>query len=259
MSRLVDLILDRLAFVHDWGWSGLLQRMRWGYLRHRFMLYRTERQDAFDHRFGTETSRKLRTSRMNISPQARAHAEMYWATPASQFLDMLNVLPETPEQFTFIDLGCGKGRVLLLALQAGFRSVIGVELSAQLAEVARRNIETGRREINSHANCVVFCADAVSLMLPDEDCVLYLFNPFDHWTLRRVLDNALAVRRACGRRLVIACMDLTPEQLDVLELTRELSLAHSYLPVRGPVNAGSFSWYIYEYCMTHVTETHHAA
>lgn len=148
--------------------------------------------------------------------------------------------------------------MLLLALQAGFRRVMGVELSAQLAEGARRNVEKGRLRIESGARCDVYCADAESIRLPDEDCVLYLFNPFDDWLLRKVLDNALAMQQGRGRRLVIAYLDATPAHLEVLERMPALRLVHSYMPAAGPVNAGSFSWHIYESRTTSETDAHHA-
>ena len=49
-----------------------------------------------------------------------------------------------------MDLGCGKGRVLMLAVEYGFARVTGVDYSASLCEIARRNLDvlrarTGRR------------------------------------------------------------------------------------------------------------------
>jgi hypothetical protein len=38
-----------------------------------------------------------------------------------------------PTAYTFLDLGCGKGRVLALAAEAGFQRIIGVEINPALA------------------------------------------------------------------------------------------------------------------------------
>jgi SAM-dependent methyltransferase len=37
-----------------------------------------------------------------------------------------------PEQFCFLDIGCGKGRALIIATEYGFKDLIGVDYSAKL-------------------------------------------------------------------------------------------------------------------------------
>lgn len=52
---------------------------------------------------------------------------------------------------TFIDIGCGEGRVLLMAAEHGFRKIIGIDLAADLCLTARGNVERYRRCSNSSA------------------------------------------------------------------------------------------------------------
>src|SRR4029450_218589 len=47
---------------------------------------------------------------------------------------------------TFVDFGCGKGRVVHQAARRPFRRVIGVEISPHLAEIARTNLAARRHE-----------------------------------------------------------------------------------------------------------------
>jgi predicted RNA methylase len=49
-------------------------------------------------------------------------------------------LPRDLSDFVFIDVGSGKGRVLLAAAQYKFKRVLGVELTQELHEHAQRNI-----------------------------------------------------------------------------------------------------------------------
>jgi SAM-dependent methyltransferase len=162
MTRILSTVVDQFAFLRDFGPRGLLQCARFSYIRHRWQLRAMERADAFDEEFRTETGRKLRTRRYGIPSRALHGAVMYWATPASQFREMIASLPMTPNVTTFVDLGCGKGRVLLLALQAGFREVVGVEISDILVTAARTNVGMGRRRLKTAAPCEVICADAAS-------------------------------------------------------------------------------------------------
>src|SRR6185503_12151373 len=50
---------------------------------------------------------------------------------------------------TFIDFGCGKGRVVHQAARWPFRRVIGVEVSPELAEIARAGLAARRHRHRS--------------------------------------------------------------------------------------------------------------
>ena len=43
------------------------------------------------------------------------------------------------DEFTFVDLGAGMGRAMLLASEYPFRAVLEVEINATLARIARKN------------------------------------------------------------------------------------------------------------------------
>lgn len=74
---------------------------------------------------------------------------------------------------TFLDLGAGKGRVLVVAALYPFRRVIGVELSESLCAIARKNVELARKRLNCR-NVHVVCADCSSYSVPYEVNHVYL-------------------------------------------------------------------------------------
>ena len=145
--------------------------------------------DPFDLENGTDTSGLAPLWRLNIaSPNAR-HGERYQATGEQELLAALAFLPEALPRFTFVDLGCGKGRTLLVAARRGFGQVIGVEFARELAEIAARNLAVcGLR------NAQVLHADAAEVVLPAGDTVVYLYNPFSAEILARVLAKLRAGR-----------------------------------------------------------------
>ncbi len=102
----------------------------------------------------------------------------------------------------FVDLGCGMGRAVVLAGVASFRRVIGVEISPELCNVARENIERARRCLQA-ASADIVEADACEYPLPDDATVLLLFNPFDERIVRRVLENVRASLQKTPRALTI--------------------------------------------------------
>jgi SAM-dependent methyltransferase len=150
--------------------------------------------DPFDSRHGTNTGRieplwKLKTESPNL-----AFAVRYQATKENEFYDALKFVNEEWRHFTFIDLGSGKGRTLLMAANLGFQQIIGVEFSEPLVSIARTNLA---KKLVS--NAVVLHADAASFQFPDSDIVLYLFNPFSEVVMRQVILHLkeIASRRKC--------------------------------------------------------------
>ena len=62
----------------------------------------------------------------------------YQPTEPELFDQILQNVPVEADGFTFIDLGSGKGRTLLMASDYPFRRIIGVELLAELDAIAQR-------------------------------------------------------------------------------------------------------------------------
>jgi predicted RNA methylase len=146
-------------------------------------------QDAFDLENGTETSGLEPLWKLNIdSPNAR-YGERYEATTADELLAVLKFLNLPMQNFTFIDLGCGKGRTLIVAARFGFGRVIGVEFAQELATTAQANL--AKQELR---NAFVLQADAAQFTFPRGGKVVYLYNPFSSEVLSRVLDNLQACR-----------------------------------------------------------------
>jgi len=125
----------------------------------------------------------------------------YQPTDPNAFREMMSVLEEQANlaDFTFFDLGSGKGRTLLMASQYPFRQIVGVELLPALHRIAQENIA---RYKSSSQKCFAIesvCADATAFPIRGGPVVVYLFNPFPESGLRRsvanLADSLLADRR----------------------------------------------------------------
>ncbi len=123
----------------------------------------------------------------------------YYAIAPSLFNAVLDRLsPSLNDQwsrFSFLDLGCGKGRALLLAARRPFHSIIGVELHPTLARIAEQNLRTVTRPTHLAAadlrcsRITVLAADATTLDYPQTPLLVYLYHPFLAPVLRRCLFN----------------------------------------------------------------------
>jgi SAM-dependent methyltransferase len=115
----------------------------------------------------------------------------YQPTEPELFREMLDGLARQPTlswaDFTFIDLGSGKGRTLLMASDYPFRLIVGVELLPALDQITQENLSQYKSESQQCFALESICADATEFPLPEEPLVLYLFNPFPQAGLRRVI------------------------------------------------------------------------
>ena len=117
----------------------------------------------------------------------------YQPTESLLFHEMLGALPAQADfdfrEFTFLDLGSGKGRTLLMASDYSFRRIVGVELLPALHRTALDNLSKYRSESQKCFAIESICADATEFVFPVEPTVLFLFNPLPEPGLRSVIAN----------------------------------------------------------------------
>ena len=111
----------------------------------------------------------------------------YQPTEPALFREMMARLPIEFDRFTFVDIGSGKGRTLLMASEYPFWKIVGVELIAELHDAAEENIREYRSPTQRCMHIESLLADAREFELPEEPLVLYLFNPLPERALSEVL------------------------------------------------------------------------
>ncbi|MFP5204995.1 MAG: class I SAM-dependent methyltransferase [Acidobacteriota bacterium] len=168
----------------------------------------------FDLEYGVRTSGLVAGRNLKIGARNDRHATAYYAVAPSVLRAILarwrRCRPLAPlDAYTFIDLGAGMGRAMLLAAEFSFRAVIGVESHPALARIGRRNMARWRAAGHALAPLRMLCRDAVEYKLPPGPCVVFLFNPFGAPVLRRILS---------GWSRALAGSD---RQLDVLYVNNE--------------------------------------
>jgi hypothetical protein len=94
-----------------------------------------------------------------------------------------------PRDAGFVDFGCGKGRVLLLAADQGFQRVVGIEFASELVIAAKQNTERWRAAKGSACDIQIVEGDVLRYKVDSRDRVFFFFNPFDDVILDGVLDN----------------------------------------------------------------------
>ena len=135
---------------------------------------------ALDFVYGVDTGPEIAGER---GPHAYDPAP-WWTLNRAMWLGSLQA-----KGSTFVDVGCGKARVLLSALAFPFLRVVGVELSPTLAEIARQNLLSARLPVRRCFSPQIVCGDATEFPLPEGPSVVFFYNPFPIGTMLIVLEN----------------------------------------------------------------------
>lgn len=173
----------------------------------------------FDLEYGVRTSGLVAGRHLLTGGRHDRHATAYYAVAPSVFHEMIvrwrRCRPLAAiDEFTFIDLGAGMGRAMLLAAEYPFRAVIGVEFHPTLARIARRNMALWRAAGRARAPLRMLCRDAADFQPPAGPCVIFLFNPFGAPVLRRMLQ--LWTRNLAGHAGQLDILYVNNEQESVL-------------------------------------------
>ena len=144
----------------------------------------SDRSSSFDSQFGVDTTGIIPMWRMQIDSENAKFGVQYQPTSQDELRAAVAFLGADTARFHFVDLGCGKGRALLIAAQAGFSRVTGVEFAPELARIARSNL--AKMAIR---NATVIDGDAAQFSFPDGPLVVYAFNPFGPQVMAQVIEN----------------------------------------------------------------------
>ncbi len=149
-----------------------------------------------------ETSGRVPLDRLGLEHPERVHYSaspwwiLHWLLPRS------DVRPSD----VFVEFGCGKGRVVLdAARRYPFKRVVGVELSQELSDVARRIVVQEQRRLRC-PDVLIETADVTEYRVPDDMTHAYLYNPFKGQTFERVCQN------------IVASLDRAPRELRLIYL-----------------------------------------
>jgi SAM-dependent methyltransferase len=113
----------------------------------------------------------------------------YQPTEPALFREMMASLKIDFQEFTFIDIGSGKGRALLMAADYPFRRILGIELLPALHAVAGENLSAYRSDLQQCFTVEAVCGDAREFVFPAEPLVVYMFNPLTEAGIIDVMAN----------------------------------------------------------------------
>ena len=99
------------------------------------------------------------------------------------------------ENYHFVDIGCGKGRAVIVAENCGFNHITGIELHADLLRVAAENVKAYPMR-RKESVITLLEINALNYEYKDEKAVYFMFNPFAGHVLKNVLLKILQNTRS---------------------------------------------------------------
>lgn len=184
----------------------------------------------FDFRHGIQT----RTAG-DDPPPTPDQAGNFWYIPTrpAAARHLLRSLPiQEPSAFTFVDVGSGKGRMLLLASEFGFGKVLGIELRSELHRQAIRNVDAWQRRHPQFSPIACVNDNAMNYAWPDENLVVYFFNPFKPELMNHVLNRLASTLEKFQRDAVLVLVyferNNTVPGLQQFRLIHETKLCRIY-------------------------------
>lgn len=222
---------DRVAALERWAdqqaEAGRLSKLRWptrvvhrllgeeGLRRSRAQMQRVTLQ--VERVTDPLRDRTLNTASRVKLPEHAKQDRVSYAPSAWHFLPRALRYLGVSDDDTFVDFGCGKGRVVHQAARRPFSRVIGVEVSPELAAIARAVVE-GHRHRYRCRNVEIVVADVRHYRVPDDLTIGYFFRP--------VLDESFNVLL----RGIIESIDRNPRRVRLID-------ADAWMPSRKAILA----------------------
>lgn len=122
----------------------------------------------------------LKTHELGLNPE-RSNAYRGSATDVCHILKCMEIAPGS----SIIDIGAGKGRAMIAMAAFPFKTIAGVEISADLTEIARKNLS--RAFLRNRTEMTASCASVFDDY--DRFSHFYFYNPFPSEVLRDVMTH----------------------------------------------------------------------
>lgn len=152
----------------------------------------------FDLAHGVDTSGLVPAGNLITGHPNDEYVTAYYGVAPSILRTLIDLWRETIpphpiHSYTFVDIGAGKGRAMLVASELPFHQIIGIELNPEMADIAQRNLDLW---VEAHASDAtapplapihLYEQDALTFDLRRTPTLAFLFHPFEAPVLKQLL------------------------------------------------------------------------
>lgn len=142
----------------------------------------------FDFKYNLDTYSWVSNSELVKEDKIALHASEYQSVKVLALRKLLKKI-DIKDKTVFLDIGSGKGRILLVASEFKFKEVRGIEFSKKLCDIAEENIKKYKEKVNTSTIFKIINQDAAKYKFRNDEAIFFLYNPFDQFIMKQVFDN----------------------------------------------------------------------
>ena len=146
------------------------------------------RRHPIDLQYGTDTSGLVDHLTLHRDATLVGQLRPYMGSQPTIIRRALDTLGDIAG-YTFVDIGCGKGRPMIVASEYPFALALGYDISADLVRIANANAVVMARHFPQRPPIRALHANVSDLQVPSGKAVVFLYNPFGAELMRSLLEK----------------------------------------------------------------------
>jgi hypothetical protein len=150
-----------------------------------FMVYDNIRGSL---KYGSDTFVPVELKDLTITNGERKKASRYEAVSFYMLEKLLSAFQKITGLKSIVDLGSGKGRVLMVAPHFGFTDITGIDFAKELCLQANMNMRQKEKEF-PNIRWRVINENVENYDIGGNDSVFFMFNPFTETVLKNFLEK----------------------------------------------------------------------
>jgi len=159
----------------------------------------------FDLKHGLDTKShrdQVTVYKKGLKLTQTVHASRYSVTSLLALRDLFSALNINSDNI-LLDVGCGKGLVLLVALEFNFKEIRGFDHSQFLCDIAINNCLKYQKKLGTNTTVKINGVSAIDYQFQDDENILYLYNPFDDYISEKFLETVESSLNRNKRKMLI--------------------------------------------------------
>jgi SAM-dependent methyltransferase len=145
----------------------------------------------------------IQLDKLSIKGDNKKKGVFYFGATSHYFRKIISHIHEMDmHNASFIDFGCGKGKVLALAAEKGIKHIAGVEFARELFDICIKNISLLKKKFPD-TEFAVSHEDACNYDIPMGATIFFLNNPFNRDVMQTVIGNIENSLREHKRKIYI--------------------------------------------------------
>jgi precorrin-6B methylase 2 len=137
-----------------------------------------------DNYYRIDTEIRIELSSLGIDDNIGHRHESTSIRHITKIMKTLNI----SEGDVFLDVGSGKGRVLLVAGRYPFKKIIGVDVSSEINKICQENVRRMKSKLKCN-NIQTITSNAANFKIPKDITHVYFFNRFGLNVMKSVIDS----------------------------------------------------------------------